>query len=305
YRAMVMTNLTPEHIEAHGGFEAYKQAKLKALRVLEGKRGVFSVVNLGADFVEEFATVDVETVVGFGRDDKPIRDVLVDRRVVANNIRMGKEGTDAEIDGERVHIPLLGSFSFENALAAIATVVQLGYALPDVLLAAQSLQPIPGRLERFPFKGGEVIVDYAPEPYALNALYDVVNLLKPIRIIHVFGSCGGGRDVARRAVMGCMASEQDDVVIVTNEDPYDDDPLEIINAVADAAAQHGKKDGVDLFRVLDREEAIQKAVEMAREGDLVLVTGKGSEPVMAVAGGKKVPSDDREFVRRALAKKSV
>jgi UDP-N-acetylmuramoyl-L-alanyl-D-glutamate--2,6-diaminopimelate ligase len=97
-----------------------------------------------------------------------------------------------------------------------------------------------------------------------------------------------------------MSAAHDDVVIVANEDPYDEDPMQIVNDVADAAVEAGKKDGEDLFRILDRQEAIQYAIDVAEVDDLVLITGKGNEPVMAVANGEKVPWDDRQAARKAL-----
>jgi UDP-N-acetylmuramoyl-L-alanyl-D-glutamate--2,6-diaminopimelate ligase len=101
-------------------------------------------------------------------------------------------------------------------------------------------------------------------------------------------------------VLGEMVAEHDDIVIVANEDPYDEDPMQIINDVADAAVGAGMKDGVNVFRILDRQEAIDYAIKIAEPNDLVLITGKGSEPVMAVANGKKVPWDDRQAARKSL-----
>ncbi len=303
YNAMVFTNLTPEHIEAHGGFEAYKAAKQKAFRVLVGKPGAISVVNMDDEHAADFSTIDVETVVGFSREDKKSGSILVDRAVRASEVDMRQDGTGATVDGKRVSIPLVGSFYFENALAAIATVLQFNVPLDNVVKAAANLKPIPGRLETFEVNEGLVIVDYAPEPYSLKALYEVLELLEPKKIIHVTGSTGGGRDVARRAEIGKLAAKKDDIVIVTNEDPYDDDPWQIINDVADGAVDGGMKDGESLFRILDREEAVNKAVSLVEKGDIAIITGKGSEPVMCVAGGKKVPSDDRDFVRSAIRSK--
>ena len=135
---------------------------------------------------------------------------------------------------------------------------------------------------------------------ALNAIYNTIKLFAHKRIIHIVGSAGGGRDVARRKILGSLSAQHDNIVIVTNEDPYDEDPIEIINQVADAARDFGKKDGIDLFRILDRQEAIDYAVSLAKPGDLVLITGKGCEPVMAVANGQKIPWDDRLAARSAL-----
>jgi UDP-N-acetylmuramyl tripeptide synthase len=145
-----------------------------------------------------------------------------------------------------------------------------------------------------------VIVDYAYEPAALAAVYEALDLVEYKRMIHIVGSAGGGRDVARRKILGEMSAAHDDVVIVANEDPYDEDPMQIVNDVADAAVEAGKKDGEDLFRILDRQEAIQYAIDVAEVDDLVLITGKGNEPVMAVANGEKVPWDDRQAARKAL-----
>jgi len=148
-----------------------------------------------------------------------------------------------------------------------------------------------------------VIVDYAYEPYAISALLKSVKALKPKRIIGVHGSAGGGRDVARRAPIGRLAGEQEDIVIVTNEDPYDDDPRKIIEQVAKGAVSAGKKEGVDLFLIDNRNAGIEKAIMLAEKGDIVILTGKGNEPVMAVAHGKKIPWSDKASAISAMKKK--
>jgi UDP-N-acetylmuramoyl-L-alanyl-D-glutamate--2,6-diaminopimelate ligase len=165
------------------------------------------------------------------------------------------------------------------------------------------MEAVPGRLEFIdegqPFG---VLVDYAPEPESFRRLYEVLEMLDRKRIIHVFGSCGGGRDRDRRPVLGSIAGKRADIVIVTNEDPYDDDPMEIINEVAEGAREAGKTEGEDLFLILDRTEAIDKAVSSAREGDLVVLTGKGAEQAIVCAGGRKDPWDERTKVREAIRK---
>jgi UDP-N-acetylmuramoyl-L-alanyl-D-glutamate--2,6-diaminopimelate ligase len=114
------------------------------------------------------------------------------------------------------------------------------------------------------------------------------------------GSCGGGRDVARRPILGKMAGETADLVIITNEDPYDDDPQMIIDNVAQGALETGKELNKDLFKYLDRRKAINKALSEAKEDDLVLITGKGSEQFICVANEKKIPWDDRTVVKEEL-----
>ena len=304
YDVAVFTNLTPEHIESHGGFENYKRAKGKLFAALstgkrkDGQKKV-SVVNVDDAHAEYFLSFPADEKVGFGLADGRA-DIA---SIVATNVAMSSTGTTFLIGSNAFFLPPIGQFNLRNALAAIAACRAVGLPWPAIQTGVASLRPVPGRLESIvagqPFS---VIVDYAPEPAALNALYDALNLIDHKRIIHVLGSTGGGRDVARRRILGEMAAEHDGVVIVTNEDPYDDDPMGIVEQVAEGA--RGRRvEGKDLFLILDRQEAIDKAVELAEPGDLVLLTGKGCEPVMAVANGRKVSWDDRDAARKALAKR--
>ncbi len=160
---------------------------------------------------------------------------------------------------------------------------------------------LPGRLERInEGQNFTVIVDYAFEPVAVAKLYETIRVLEPKNIIHVLGSTGGGRDVARRGKLGRIAGELAQYVIITNEDPYDDDPMVIISAVADGAREKGKIEAKDLFLIMDRGEAIKKAIDLATENDVVLITGKGSEQAIVGKDGVLMPWDDRVNVRKAL-----
>ena len=145
------------------------------------------------------------------------------------------------------------------------------------------------------------MVDYAPEPESMKRLYETLSIFNFNKIIHVLGSCGGGRDKSRQPVLGQLAADQADYVIVTNEDPYDDEPQKIIDNVAISAQSNGKVLDKNLFKILDRREAIKKALSLAGENDLVLITGKGSEQFICIAGGKKIPWDDRQVVKELLA----
>ncbi len=305
YDVAVFTNLTPEHIEAHGGFENYKKAKgmlfdklgrLSRKRI-DGKRiPKVNVVNTDDERAEYFASFKADRHLSFGFDGEIGADHLV------GSIRYpSPTGVIFGVNGIDIALPLLASFEHKNALAAIAAVAAAGVPIELAVEAATKLKSVPGRFERIdcgqPFT---VIVDYAYEPYALLALYDSLPEHSG-RVIGVHGSAGGGRDVARREIIGQVAGENEAIVIVTNEDPYEEDPRMIIEAVAVGARSRGKVDDESLFLVDDRQTAIDLAMAMARENDIVLVTGKGSEPVMAVAGGS-VPWDDRVAVRLALAK---
>lgn len=296
YDVAVFTNLTPEHIEAHGGFDRYKEAKgmlFSALAVMPNKVlneqtiPKISVLNALDEHAPYFASFQAGSVVEFGRN---VDDVVI-----------GATGTTFSMEGVPFSFKPFGRFNFLNVLAAITTAQALGFPLDRIAQTVATLEPVPGRLEVIdegqPFT---VIVDYGPEPIALQATYDAIALLGYKRLIHILGSTGGGRDRARRETLGQMAARQADVVIVTNEDPYDDDPMEIINEIADAALHAGKQEDVSLFRRLDRQSAIDLAMKLAQPGDLVLITGKGNEPVMAVAHGQKIPWDDRVAARQAL-----
>lgn len=309
YDVAVFTNLTPEHIEAHGGFENYKRAKGRLFQALarsskkciKGKEiQKTSIVNVDDPHADYFAAFPANVRTGFGLERKHELPLDV-APVVPDRIELSSTGTIVVFGNRTLSLETVGRFYLQNILAAMAVLRSLGFPWDAILSSAEHLEPVPGRLERIdegqPFT---VIVDYAYEPAALAAVYDALELLPHKRIIHIIGSCGGGRDVSRRVILGEMAAERDDIVIVANEDPYDEDPWLIINAVADAAVAAGKQEGVNLFRILDRQEAINKAVALAEPGDLVLITAKGSEPVMAVAHGKKIPWDDRVAARQAL-----
>lgn len=312
YDMAVFTNLTPEHIEAHGGFEQYKAAKgilfdqLHKLprKQIDGKEIEKQiVVNLQDEHAEYFLSFSADRYAGYSSTSVDPEHVkkLNTTPIVAEDIRFSDSGTQFVWNDRNISLKPIGPFYLENTLLSMAVLNQLGIDSEIICHGVEELMPVPGRLEEIDEgQSFKVIVDYAYEPAALNAVYEALSLIPHKRMIHILGSAGGGRDVARRAVLGTMAAEHDDVAIVTNEDPYDEDPMQIINDVADAAAKAGKKDGVDLFRILDRQEAINRAVHMAQPEDIVLITGKGSEPVMAVAHGKKIPWDDRLAARRAL-----
>lgn len=305
YDMAVFTNLTPEHIEAHGGFENYKKAKgilfqhlaARPRKVIHGvEQRKVSVINADDPRGAYYKAFPADRHVTFGWHGAASHDHLV-----ALTGEVDATGSTIMVNGEYVRLSLTAEFERLNALAAMATVYALGFSLSDVLRAAERLKPVAGRFERIdlgqPFS---VIVDYAYEPYALQALYRSVEPLGFKRIIGVHGSAGGGRDVARRPEIGKLAAQHEDIVVVTNEDPYDDDPRKVMDDVAEGARAAGMTEHLHIIE--DRQTAIDFAIASARPGDVVLITGKGSEPVMAVANGKKVPWDDREAARIALKK---
>ncbi|MBI4256936.1 UDP-N-acetylmuramyl-tripeptide synthetase [Candidatus Uhrbacteria bacterium] len=315
YDVIAFTNLTPEHIEAHGGFENYKAAKGKLFdrlhrlprKKIDGREIEKSiVVNLDDPHAEYVLSFKADRYGGCSwKGAQPeLQTRLNTTPVLAAEVAFEGTCTTFSWAGKSVHLKPIGRFYLENTLVAMTVLSIGGFDQKNIREGVEELESVPGRLEKVdegqPFT---IIVDYAYEPAALNAMYEAVSLIEHKRIIHIVGSAGGGRDVARRKILGELSAQHDDIVIVANEDPYDEDPMQIVNDVADATGRAGKMDGVDLYRILDRQEAIDFVIQIAEPDDLVLITGKGSEPVMAVAGGKKIPWDDRDAVRRALNKR--
>ena len=305
YDMMLLTNLYPEHIDSHGSFENYRQAKIDIFdyvakfrrKTLAGKRiPKTALVNRGTKGYTKFLTGNFDRVIEFGGKAK----------LHVEDVETKSDGIHFRVHDRDFHAPMYGEHNADNILSVIAIARGLDIPWSAIQETVQTFRNVPGRLEFIPEAedfGFQVIVDYAFEPEAMKKLYEVVDLLNPKRIIHVFGSTGGGRDIERRFTVGKFVGERADICIVTDEDPYDDDPIEIMNDVASALESVGKKRSADLFVIPSRKEAIDKAIARAKQGDMVLVTGKGSEQAMVIKG-KLVPWDDREAVRSALSSRS-
>lgn len=202
---------------------------------------------------------------------------------------------------QKINLQLLGAFNAANALAAYAVGLNQNLAPELIKNGLESVKALAGKLEKIDAgQNFTAIVDYAYEPKAVENLYQTIKLIPHRRVIHLLGSAGGGRDRARRPILGRLAAENADYVIITNEDPYDEDPVAIINQVAAGAEMAGQELNKNLFKILDRREAIKKSLTLAQEGDLVLFTGKGAEQAICAANGQKIPWDEREEVRRAI-----
>jgi UDP-N-acetylmuramoyl-L-alanyl-D-glutamate--2,6-diaminopimelate ligase len=316
YDKLLFTGIFPEHIESHGSFENYKMAKGKLFAHLENCRPkninscpVKSATDHRASKLEKTIIVNHDDAyanyfLDFWADKKIQYGEKNDTQIemlVAKDITSRADGISFSIDGVKIDMQIVGRFNVGNALAAAAVASSFDISMEKIKAGLEKIQGIPGRLEKI--DAGQnfmVIVDYAFEPNAVAKLYETVKNIVHNKIIHVLGSTGGGRDKARRPKLGKLADENADFVIVTNEDPYDEDPMQIIAEVA--AAVEKKKEQESFWKILDRREAIQKALSLAQANDIVLVTGKGSEQAMCVADGKKIFWDDRTVIREELAK---
>lgn len=304
YDVAVFTNLTPEHLEAHGGFEAYKAAKAilfqhvakrhpKRLHGQSISRAI--VLNAESEHSADYARV------GDGVDEVRWYSLDAKKGLTPDEYTLTERGSDLVVQGEYGHVQLPGTYNLQNVLAALATTSLFGIPLGKALDKICEVAYVPGRFEEIalgqPYR---VIIDYAYEPEALKQVYAALRLSSRARLIHVLGSCGGGRDTARRAVLGRMAAAEADIVVVTNEDPYDDDPAQIVAEVAAGAKEGGKVEGETLFIVQDRREAIETAISKAQAGDVVLLTGKGNEPWICVEHGKKISWSERGTAEAAI-----
>jgi UDP-N-acetylmuramoyl-L-alanyl-D-glutamate--2,6-diaminopimelate ligase len=313
YDIAVFTNLTPEHIESHGSFENYKSAKEELFAKLQNEKKKkidekeiekIIVANCDDDHVKDFIKYIADAKYGFGVRGKN-KDGQLKSKVEADSVRFNKNGISFDVYDMAINLQLLGEFNVYNALSAIAVAQSQGIDIEVCKRALEKIDKIDGRME-FINEGQDfnVLIDYAPEPESLRQLYKTIRrhevVSKNNNIIHVLGSCGGGRDKSRRPVLGRLAASHADYVIVTNEDPYDDDPMEIINAVVSGAEEGGKELDKNLFKIEDRKKAIERAISLAKTGDLVLLTGKGCEQAIVISGGKKIPWDEREVAREIL-----
>ncbi|MFA7314511.1 MAG: UDP-N-acetylmuramyl-tripeptide synthetase [Candidatus Magasanikbacteria bacterium] len=315
YDIMMLTNLYTEHIESHGSFDAYKQAKLDVFEYVANQKTKIinhksidktAIVNCNNEYSPEFLNFNFSKKIVFGsKDEKNYLEKVMDKFLFSNT-SIDKDGLHFEIENHKFVAPMYGEHNIYNIVGAITIARELNIDWGIIEKAVGKFKNVPGRNE-FIFeakaKGFEVIVDYAFEPIALSKLYEVVDLFNPTgRIIHVCGSTGGGRDKSRRTVIGELVGKKADIFLVTDEDPYEEDPLSIIKEVSISAQKVGKKLNENLFEILDRKEAIGKAIEMAKAGDLILITGKGSEQGMCVAGEKMIHWDDRQFAREFIQK---
>jgi UDP-N-acetylmuramoyl-L-alanyl-D-glutamate--2,6-diaminopimelate ligase len=287
----VFTNLSQDHLDFHPTMEDYFLAKR---RLFEAAPRTGIVVVDDAWGARLAAELDVTTV-----------SVQGDADLRAVDVRPGLDGTDFAVvdrDGSRLELrsPLRGRFNVANALCAIAVARALGVADADIAAALPDAAPVPGRLQ--PVDEGQgfaVLVDYAHKPGALESVLDAVRGLTRGRIIVVFGA-GGDRDRIKRPIMGEIAGRLADEVVVTSDNPRSEDPDAIVAEIV-AGFEGGRHVRVQP----DRRAAIELAVGLARDGDVVLIAGKGHEQGQELAGGEKIPFDDVAVAREALRARVV
>lgn len=282
----VFTNLGRDHLDYHGTMEAYAETKLEFFRMLPPS--AVAVINADDPWAHRFVEETPARVILFSVNGKGELRV----RVLASD--PGGLALELEHSGEnaRTHLPLVGLHNAANAGAAAAALVGLGFGLSETASALRSSKGPPGRFE----KVGEtrdflVIVDYAHTPEALSRALKAARLLTKGKLHLVFG-CGGNRDRGKRPLMGRVAEQEADSVIVTTDNPRDEEPADIIREILT-----GMESTPEV--ILDRREAIRRAISRLSPGDVLLIAGKGHEDYMEIKG-ERVPFSDRAVAEEAL-----
>jgi len=292
---VVFTNLSPEHIERHGSFKKYRETKGQLFKQCPKVH----ILNLDDENVEYFLKFLNNQKFCFGIDCD-----LVDKNgklIKADNIKLFENKMSFEINNIEFNMNLPGRFNIYNSLAAIAIARSQGIGLEVCKKALEKVKGISGRMETVVKKPFKVIIDYAHTPDSLEKVYKtILNYKLPhTKLICILGSCGGGRDKWKRPKMGEIASKYCDKIILTNEDPYSEDPDQILSEIKSGISN--TKYNV-LNTILDRREAIKKALEIAKQEDTIIITGKGSELWMCLANNKKIPWSDKETVKQEFEK---
>jgi len=292
--ALVVTNISPEHIESHGSYENYVEAKLSIARSLKpngiknipGAKKNVLILNTDDKEYTRFSSINAPQIFYSLRDAEPYS--------------LRKEGNTSEnvtlsFKGDTIHSPLRGTFNIYNILAAATAANYFGITTSTIVRALESFDGIKGRVEKVHLDGQDfdVIVDYAHTADSLEKFYQAFSHQRKICVL---GSTGGGRDQWKRPEMGKIAEKYCDQIILTNEDPYDEDPIKIINEV---------KAGISTKPctiLIDRRKAIAHALSLAHKNDAVLITGKGTDPYIMTANGSKIPWSDVDVAKEELTK---
>ncbi|MBU6426628.1 UDP-N-acetylmuramoyl-L-alanyl-D-glutamate--2,6-diaminopimelate ligase [Patescibacteria group bacterium] len=286
--ALIFTNLAPEHIESHGSYDNYVAAKVEIAKRLSNSHKPDKAIIANADDKEspKFLECNAERKITYSAKD-------------AEPYEVKRDGIDFTLSQKTVHSQLSGLFNLYNIMAAISAARSQNVSDEITIRAVEKFSGIPGRVQKIELPMSRlgrnqdftVIVDYAHTPDSLEKLYQV---FQSSRNICVLGGTGGGRDSWKRKEMGRIADKYCDEIILTDEDPYDEDPKRIVGDVATGIVSQKPE------IIMDRRLAIREAIKRARTGDSVLITGKGTDPYIMGPNGTKTPWSDADVAREEL-----
>src|SRR5690606_29476092 len=287
----VWTNLSQDHIDFHGSLENYFQAQSLLFQPFYNPRLEHAIINAEDTHGRRLKLPQGVTAILYG---------------LSSSADIFPEDQESTVDGTRLRLrvlgksvelrsPLLGNHNVYNVMAALAACVAFHLPIDQVTCGIESMPQVPGRFERVSIdKEFSVVIDVAHTPDALANVLRLARSVAKGRVICVFG-CGGDRDRAKRPLMGRIAAELADFVVVTSDNPRSEDPLGIVQDIASGLP--GDKENYKL--IVDRQEAIRYALGLGRQGDLILLAGKGHERYQEIEN-KKIPFDERKIVEEVL-----
>lgn len=301
YRVAIFTNLTQDHLDYHKNMDEYLEAKLLLFKGLSP--GSTAVINLDDPYGHRFTEASRGIVITFGLSEKAM--------IRAEKIELISAGARYTLvtPRGRFHIesPLVGRFNIYNNLAAVGAAFALDLPMDRVLSALGKVATVPGRMERVTAPGSPftVVVDYAHTPDGLEKVLKTARSFTKNRLIVLFG-CGGDRDRTKRPIMGRIAVNEGDLIYITSDNPRNEEPTAILREIEkgahEALALEPNRDKTHILEV-DRKKAIESAISQAKEGDVVVLAGKGHETYQ-IFKDRTIHFDDREVAREFLAVKS-
>jgi UDP-N-acetylmuramoyl-L-alanyl-D-glutamate--2,6-diaminopimelate ligase len=328
FRYVGFTNLSHDHLDYHKTMEEYRDAKLKLFQMKSVKAAAFNIDDPTGQYMLEKTTAPRRWSYSMETELKPVRatDQIYASHISANS-SSASFTLHAEDEQARVQLQVPGRFNIENALCAAAICMNLNLKVGTIVAGLQNLEKVAGRLEKIESRRGfTVIVDYAHTPDSLEKLYSTLRGDVRGRMIAVLGATGD-RDKTKRPIMGALAARFCDYVFVTDEDPYSEDPAEIIEEIAKGVPRgrtlfkptRGQQkpslpiiikqgsesgEGVWWWKIVDRKQAIERAIALCKMDDVVLLTGMGSQ-TFRIVGTKQEPWNDREIVEDILREKNL
>lgn len=294
----VFTNLTQDHLDFHGSMAEYHDAKKLLFDHLDADRS--AVVNLDDVHGTTMVRDSYATLVGYGTKEEA--DARIQKTELGANHTAWTLKLSERFGGDTLQLrsPLVGAFNIWNATAAVATALTEGIDKALLVRSVSRLRPVPGRMETIPLPNGAVaVVDYAHTPDALEKALLTLREIGGKGMLTVVFGCGGDRDAGKRPIMGEIASRLADRVMLTSDNPRSENPEDILDQIAAGIANTAT-----VTRISDRAAAIQKALDQADVGDVVLIAGKGHEDYQII-GSQNIHFDDREVVRTWTAAQSA
>ncbi len=304
----VFLNLHPEHIEHHGSYEAYRNAKGKLFKALEksktkkflrGSSVKKSLVVNTDDFESDyFLSFRAEQKITFSLESS----LNAQFHLKPSSYKINSKGLEIVLDNKKFSSSLLGKFNIYNLLASLAILKALNLPFGDLDEALKEFKGLLGRMEIINAKGFKVVIDYAHTPHSIEEVYkNIHSLFKPKRLLCLIGSAGGLRDKWKRPVIGEIAAKYCHYIVISDEDPFDEDPMEIIKSIELGAKKYLAEYEIEkpIEIIPDRKKAIERLIELAEKGDVVVTIGKGNEPTIAYAD-KAIPWNEKEVVYAAL-----